>query len=190
MKTKVVKRIDEEHDSERRQVWIATIADFGQAFLLPLGGTAGARADAEERDHFFSRSIPNRTDQWLFDVVSSVVPRLSDDEKPETLWKPILELGLERHHWVEMFLSSWFLTNKRIGLSDGFFREWRKMIHYAHGLANWRHLEFGRGRHESEKLFRYLMGFSDFGFVYIEEADYRSEIASLRSSTAIGPTSF
>ncbi len=176
-----IKNIDDEMNPERRKVWVSTVDGLASAFRRPLGGTEEARKESEDTNHHFDRSIPSQVDLWIFDVVASVVPKLSEDESPERLWEPFLAFGLERHHWTEMFLTSWFLTNKHTGYSKGFFREWRKMIAFANDNKNWREIDFGRGRYESEKLFRHLMGFSEFGFVHIENNNCRAQIASFKT---------
>ena len=54
------------------------------------------------------------------------------EDSPERFWRPILKLGLERHYWVDDFISSWFLHGFKVeGCREAFFREWSRMIDFV-----------------------------------------------------------
>lgn len=162
---------------ERAQ-WIDTLENLIQGFLRPLGGIEEALSDDDDDNSFFA--VPGEWDTWIFDLVASVIPRLEENESQHRLWQPILAFGLDRIHWVDAFISAWFIYGLRVeGCEANFFRAWKAMIAYAWTRENWRHTEVRTHRSDDE-LFRHLMGFGRFGYGYFEDERYRPYVASMR----------
>jgi hypothetical protein len=86
------------------------------------------------RGHSFD-STNDEWYRWLFDRLALVIRTGTVDEKPERLWRPILEIGTEGHHWIETFLSSWFIVNLQIQTFPGtFISQWQKMVEWGYAL--------------------------------------------------------
>ena len=173
-----LERIDEETDPEERTQWIATIENILHGFLRPLGGIDEALFDDEGDNSFFA--IPGQWVTWIFDLVASVIPKLEPNESARKLWEPILSFGLDRAHWVDSFISAWFIHGLKVqGREEMFFREWKEMIAFSWSRENWRRSEI-RSHRSDDELFRHLMGFSSFGHGYFEDEKYRPFIAGMK----------
>jgi hypothetical protein len=174
-----LEKIEGAKDAAERRVWIDTLANLIDGFLRPLGRNGKAAVDNEDDND--SLSIPWQWDTWIFDLVASVIPKLEESESGRRLWQPILSLGLDRVHWVDAFISAWFIHGLRVeGCEANFFREWKAMIAYAWTRDNWRGAAV-RSHRSDDELFRHLMGFSNFGHGYLEDEKYRPYMASVKS---------
>jgi hypothetical protein len=163
-------------DSAERTSWIDTLENLIHGVLRPLGATEEALFDEDEITFF---AVPGQWDTWIFDLTANVIPKLEQAEYGHRLWQPILALGLDRKHWVDAFLSAWFIQGLRVeGRESNFFREWKEMIEYAWTRDNWRESEVGNRRSDDE-LFHHLMGFSSTGHCYIQDNKYRPFLASM-----------
>ena len=173
-----LERIDTETDTQERAQWIETIENILHGFLRPLGGIDEALYDDENNNSFFT--VPSQRITWIFDLVASVIPKLETKESARKLWEPILSFGLDRVHWVDSFISAWFIHGLRVqGREEMFFREWKEMIVFSWTRENWRHSEVRSHRSEGE-LFRHLMGFSSFGYGYLKDVKYRPFVAEMK----------
>lgn len=173
-----IERIETANDCNERAQWIDTLENLIQGILRPLGGIEEALFDHADRSTFF-RS-PGEWDTWVFDLIATVIPKLDEKESGQRLWKPILSFGLDRMHWVDAFISAWFIHGLRAeGCESKFFREWKSMIAYAWTCENWRQTKV-RNHRSDDELFRHLMGFSSFGLSYFEDEKYRPCVASMR----------
>ncbi len=173
-----LERIDEETDPQLRARWIAIIENILNGFLRPLGGLKEALSDDRETNSFFA--IPGQWVTWFFDIIASVIPKLEPNESARKLWEPILSFGLDRVHWVDSFISSWFIHGLKVqGREEVFFREWKEMIAFASSRENWRYPEVMSHRSDL-KLFRHLMGFSRAGIGYIENEKYRPFVSEMK----------
>lgn len=77
-------------------------------------------------------------DRFLFGRLCEAIIDLRPTEHPETLWKPILELGERAPQWVGDFLSDWQIAGDReLEPKTRFCSEWRVMIRFALDGANW-----------------------------------------------------
>lgn len=174
-----LEHIEDVGSSSEREEIITTLENILIAVLRPLGGIDEAIADAKDNDDRFFLT-PGDWDRWIFDLLAKVVPELSEDESPCRLWKPVLSFGLDRLHWVDSFISAWFIYGLRVeGCENAFFREWKKMIAFAWTKPNWRQSDVRNHRRDGE-LFRHLMGFSSFGHGYVEDDRYRLHIATMK----------
>lgn len=158
--------------------WITTLETLLLGILRPLGGIDEALFDADDDNTFFA--VPGQWSTWIFDLVAGVIPKIAQTCSARQLWEPILSFGLERVHWVDSFLSAWFIHGLRVeGCEDAFFREWKAMIAFAWTKQNWRQTEV-RNHRSDDELFRHLMGFSSFGHGYFEDEKYRSYVATMK----------
>ena len=106
----------------------------------------------------------DRWHRWLFDHLALVIRTMHHEELPGQFWQPILALGTEGHHWIQMFLSSWFHWNLQVQpFQDGFVREWRKMIEFVSRSPGWSYQEI-RSWIDLDDISCNLMG---FGFASI-----------------------
>jgi hypothetical protein len=81
---------------------------------------------------------PSDWDRWIFEQMAIQTLQMEDSEKPEELWRPILELGAEGHYWVDDFLMEWFI--KGIGydaVSNNFIKRWKQILEYAFTSKKW-----------------------------------------------------
>ena len=125
-----LEKIEIVKDAAERERWIGTIENVIHGFLRPLGGIEEALFDDHDDSTFFA--FPGDWDNWVFDLTASVIPKLEESESAHRLWEPILSFGLERIHWVNAFLSAWFIRGLAVeGREEHFFREWKQMIAYA-----------------------------------------------------------
>ena len=171
-------RIEDAIDHKEQEEWISTLESLLLGVLRPLGGIDEALFDSEDHDTFFS--FPGQWDTWIFDLVATVIPKAAQSHSVRRLWEPILSFGLDRVHWVDSFISTWFIYGLRVeGGEDAFFREWKAMIAFAWTKQNWRQTEV-RNHRSDDELFRHLMGFSSLGHGYFEDAKYRSYVASMK----------
>lgn len=174
-----IESIEAAKDPGERMQWIDTLESLIHGFLRPLGGVEEALFDNDDYSTFFAS--PGRWDTWIFDLTASMLPKLEENESGHRLWQPILSLGLDRVHWVDAFISSWFIHGLKVeGFEANFFREWKAMIAYAWTQINWRHTEVTNHRSDDE-LFCHLMGFSTFGDGYFEDEKFRPYVASMKS---------
>jgi len=171
-------RIEAAIDLKEQEEWITTLENLLLGVLRPLGGIDEALFDDKDDNTFFS--FPGQWDTWIFDLVAAVIPRAAQTHSVRLLWEPILSFGLDRVHWVDSFISTWFIHGLRVeGCESAFFREWKAMIAFAWTKQNWWQTEV-RSHRSDDELFRHLMGFSRIGHGYFEDAKYRSHVASMK----------
>jgi|GEM_PF-1429095 len=171
-------RVDDANDAEK-DAWVATLENLLLGILRPLGGLAEALFDDDDDNTFFA--VPWQWDTWIFDIVAVVIPSVAGTSSVQRLWEPILSFGLDRVHWVDSFISTWFIHGLRVeGCEGNFFQEWKAMIAFAWTKQNWMRTEV-RNHGSDDELFRHLMGFSSFGHGYFEDEKYRSHVKSMKS---------
>jgi hypothetical protein len=82
--------------------------------------------------------LPSGFDSWVFGRVAAAIPSLTAAERPQSLWRPILDLGPPAHEWVERFFWYWFTDGLRAAQTpDDFTRLWSAMIQYALESSGW-----------------------------------------------------
>jgi hypothetical protein len=171
-------RTEDAIDPNELAEWITTLETLLLGILRPLGGIDEALFDNDTDDTFFV--VPRQWSTWIFDLVAGVIPKIAQTCSARQLWEPILSFGLERVHWVDSFISAWFIHGLRVeGSENAFFREWKAMIAYAWTKQNWRQTDV-RNHRSDDELFRNLMGFSSFGYGYFEDKKYRSYVATMK----------
>jgi hypothetical protein len=156
-----LERTEDAIDPNELAEWITTLETLLLGILRPLGGIDEALFDNDNDNTFFA--VPGQWSTWIFDLVAGVIPKISQTCSARQLWEPILSFGLERVHWVDSFISAWFIHGLRVeGCEYAFFREWKAMIAFAWTKQNWRQTDV-RNHRSDDELFRHLMGFSIFG---------------------------
>jgi hypothetical protein len=88
--------------------------------------------------------MPYSFDRWVLNSVAILITQMTPQERPELLWRPILDLGWEAHHWVEEFLSGFLSHIPAETATDADYRSqiidlWSAMIAYADESPSWNH---------------------------------------------------
>lgn len=171
-----IPRLDEARDGDERASWIGILEEELGLVLRTLGTTEDARAD---KDCHFAPHTPNDWDRSVFQRVAEMVPQMTPEDRPERLWQPIIKLGLERHYWVEAFISALFVHGFKVeGCREAFFREWGRMIDFVVGNNIWpRDAEMAWAHRE--KLFLGLLGL-DWHCECLKDVEFRPCIAAMR----------
>ena len=84
-----IERVDSPTD---REEMISTLSNILRGHLRPLGGIEEAIAD-EKDDYNQSWRSPSDWDRWIFDLLTSVIPKLNKEESARRLWEPIMSFG-------------------------------------------------------------------------------------------------
>lgn len=173
-----LERVEEAIDSKELTEFVTTLEGLLLGMLRPLGGVDEALFDQNNQDNFFA--VPGQWNTWIFDLVAAVIPKIAKTYSAQQLWKPILSFGLERPHWVDSFISAWFIHGLRIEECENtFIQEWKAMIAFVWTHHNWRQTEVRNYRSEGE-LHSHLMGFSRTGYCYLKDEKYRSYVALMK----------
>jgi len=101
---------------------------------------------------------PSEWDRWLFEKIAVQILHMKDNERPDELWKPILDLGATGHYWVDDFQMEWFM--KGLGsdtVSDNFIKRWKEMLEYAFESGKWNR-NTGRFWYYKNKLWYNMLG--------------------------------
>jgi len=171
-------RVSEVSDPAEQQKYTAILENILLGLLRPLGGIDEAIRDSrndEERFYCHPREIGN----WLFNLLAASIPLLDQGDQREKLWKPILSLGLDRFHWTESFLSSWFQHGlTAVAKEDHFFDEWQTMMRFAWDQPNWFTTQ-ARNNESHSSLFLSLMGYNRFGPYVLQEDRFTPYITKL-----------
>ncbi len=164
--------------SLEQQRCILILENLLRGLLRPLGGTGEAIRDSRDSDEQFY-SHPREFANWLFNLLATCIPSIEQSDLKERLWKPILCFGLDRHHWSESFLSSWFQRGLGVvGKEDNFFEEWRSMMDFAWDQPHWFTTK-ARNNESHSRLFLALMGHNRFGPYVLQEERFRPYITEL-----------
>jgi hypothetical protein len=102
--------------------------------------------------------LPTEFDRWVFERVASLLPLLpAEDARP--LWRPILDLGIPAHNWVEQFYWQWFTDGySNAPAPEAFTAIWEEMIHYAAKHRKWAS-DRGTSSYDLAKMVTELLGF-------------------------------
>jgi DNA replication protein DnaC len=173
-----LKKTIDVNDPSKQAESISALANLLHGILRPLGGIDEALSDCDDNNAFFT--FPHQQSTWIFQLIAEVIPKYAQTCSTQQLWEPILSYGLERVHWVESFISDWFIYGLRVeGCEDAFFLEWKAMIAFAWTKENWRKTHV-RNHQTNDELFRYLMGLGNFGYVCFEDVKFRKHVASMK----------
>lgn len=89
-------------------------------------------------DSFEFEGLPNDFDGWLLGIVAKTIVQMHEQEMPENLWRPILELSDAAHVWTERFFWYWFEDGSlQTPSMEVFVVRWRDMIRFALGSNVW-----------------------------------------------------
>jgi len=134
--------------SGARDEW-RTLLD--QLLALTLEGISGP----PDRGDYEIDGLPTDFDQWVLERVAILLPLLPINESRE-LWRPILDLGVPGHQWVEQFFWHWFTDgHSNTPTPLAFTRVWEQMLRYALEHSGW---SVGRNTDVLSKLLTELLG--------------------------------
>lgn len=122
--------------------------------------------------------VPGDFDTWVLEYIARASP-LVDDATAVRLWRPILALGPEQHHWVETYLRRWTASASQTAPSVRRFAEvWRAMISSALEDPAWE--ARGSRDYDLARIVRELLGLSwPLDKTSAEaQVDYAAEIAA------------
>jgi len=116
---------------EERAKWLRLIREV---VGLSLGLLPAIQApDRQEID-----GLPSQFDSWVFGLVARAIPHMTASEAPDSLWRPILDLGTPAHHWVEYFFWQWFTDGVQAAKNpEEFAGMWTRMISHALTHPGW-----------------------------------------------------
>jgi len=122
-------RLTEAQTPQEREEWL-------RFWKLTL---TGILQTLDERDeHGELEGTPYESDRWVLDRIAATIVEMEPAEKPEELWRPILDLGPGAHYWVEGFLDDFFSNGLRADpLPPGFQQQWTAMIDYVASAPGW-----------------------------------------------------
>lgn len=81
--------------------------------------------------------LPFEYDNWVLERLAIVVAQMRPEEQPDRFWQPILGLGPNGEHWIDRFLTHWFMDAKRIAKHDLFTYHWKQMLEYCLSSDSW-----------------------------------------------------
>lgn len=105
--------------------------------------------------------LPYDYDNWVFENLTIVITQMHQNENAERFWLPILSLGPRAKHWVERFLSNWFLDAKQLADQGRFVYHWQQMIEFCLSSDQWINPDVPFAYHQSS-LWLMLIGISSF----------------------------
>lgn len=157
-------------DANERRNWITLWREL-LAVVLRMVGFEEAGQNEE------LSSTPYDYDRWVFKEIAQMIPQMTCDERPEELWRPILELGPTAHYWVEDFLRDWTIYGPDASSSPAKFVEhWRPMIEHCLGSPKWD--AKGRGGFRLDKMYINLMGLG-LGLERVGREEFATPISSM-----------
>lgn len=101
---------------------------------------------------------PSDWDRWVFENIAIQILHMEEQDKPDELWKPILNLGSDGHYWVNDFLTEWFVKGFASKIAyDSFIKRWKEMLEYAFASEKWNQSRGSRWYYQ-HKLWCELLG--------------------------------
>lgn len=141
--------LSEARDEAERAEWVALWRNALNVSLDMLGDGDG------EVD-----GTPYEFDRWVLGRAAELIPELRDAERPDLFWKPILDLGLGAHYWIDDFFYRWFRVGARFERLDSpFFVQWKAMIAHARQSPKWG-TRPSQSRSHRQELWWQLLGLS------------------------------
>jgi hypothetical protein len=145
-------------DKTERQEYIELWKEILACFLETLQ-PADEEEEELELDHAFYEA-----DRWILEAVASFILQMKSEEKPETLWQPLFDLGWTAHHYIEHFLLWFFLHHldkvKDTTIRQRFLKVWSEMFAYAAQSHGWNKKPSNR---DMSDLWQKLTGLSWYG---------------------------
>lgn len=116
---------------DERSCWMAAVRD-----LLAISLSKVPKVTDPQHGEF--EGLPEEFDHWVLQTVSHAVRALGPGEDRTTLWKPVLDLPVFAHEWVERFFWYWFPDCPQEAMErETFFECWVAMIRYAVEHSGW-----------------------------------------------------
>lgn len=146
-------------DNEREQFFLF----WDQALLFSLIRTEYLDESGNElATDSIEAPLPYDYDYWILEKAATIILQIRQDENADRYWKPILSLGPRADHWIERFLSHWFMDRRKNGNIDDFLYHWQSMINYCLASEDWTtHKQFYS--YHIPDLWSNLFGFTSFG---------------------------
>ena len=88
--------LDQTLNTEERREWLEFWREALRFVLIR----------AKESKKTSNHSYPYEDEEWILDGVATAVQYMDPEERPEELWRSILDLPAEAHHWPENFLRA------------------------------------------------------------------------------------
>jgi hypothetical protein len=88
--------VDQSLKTEERREWLEFWREALRFILIR----------AKESKKTSSHSYPCEDEEWILDGVATAVQYMDPEERPEELWRSILDLPAEVHHWPKDFLRA------------------------------------------------------------------------------------
>lgn len=101
-------------------------------------------------------ALPSDLGYALLQKLSKLLLAVPHSEA-ESLWKPVLTLGVDGHREIEHFIDGWFLEVMRLQNIKALSQLWRDMIEFALSSPNWSPQRYW---YKGEQMFRHLLGFN------------------------------
>lgn len=140
--------LDKAHDRNEREEWLRFNRQALEWSLNMI----------EKDDCGKISGIPNTWDKCVFEQIAYQILFMEDDEKPNELWMPILDLGYEAHYWIDFFLMEWFLSGIESETeSRNFTKRWKEMLEYALSSKKWNPAE-GYRNYYLNQMWCWLLG--------------------------------
>lgn len=130
-----------------------------------------------DSDEDSNRTVPTELNTWWLMRIATLSMEL-DPDAAERWWKPIMELGIGAHYWVDSFVAGWFLEGaKSAPTPEEFARRWRPLMEYALSAPAWQKQGY-RDYRRCTTLCE-VMGLRS-GARVVGELSYASVVASLK----------
>ena len=140
--------IDHARDAGERAAWVA----HWQESVTEL--VERVRRN-HEREHDDSLAVPPEDDNELLRALPARIIEMTVEEA-RPVWEPLLALGAIGPHWVENFLSIWFIVGMQAAPApDSFLEKWEEMLDWVESEPGWDGAERSL---ETEELKRLLLG--------------------------------
>ena len=159
------------HTSEERRKWLDLIRELLHLSLVPLPAVQDPQR--QEID-----GLPSDFDNWVDGLIASAIPRMTPQEDPESLWRPIIDLGTPAHHWVEHFTWQWFSGGVQASETPQVFVAiWSRMIRYALSHPLWDPAT--NRRYDLGEMVSELLGFRIHGRSVTENHDFAVAVGQM-----------
>jgi len=113
---------DQALDRKERHEWLGF---WREALSFVLQRTA----KSDERDE---HPYPYEDELWVLDGVAAALQYMDPEERPEDLWRAILDLPSEAHHWPKVFLQAFYRHGLHQDLAPPTFAStMRAMVEYV-----------------------------------------------------------
>jgi hypothetical protein len=146
---------------EERHKWLDLIRELLHLSLARLPAVEDPRVQDID-------GLPDDFDNWVDGLIARAIPRMTSQEDPDSLWRPIVDLGTPAHHWVERFIWEWFSGGVNAAKSpQDFTATWARMIRYA--LTHPRCDPATNRRYDLGEMVSELLGFGIHGWTVTKD---------------------